>query len=36
MDLSKSIEKVIPHQRLKTEEDKVKQGKPVKEDEYSA
>jgi len=35
MDLSKSKEKVIPHQRLKIEEDRVKQEKPVKEDEYS-
>jgi len=35
IEVSKPTEKVIPHQELKTEEDRFKQGKPVKEDEYN-
>jgi len=36
LDLSKSIEEIIPHQNSKTEEeDRVQQGKPEKEDKYS-
>jgi len=34
MDISNLRDKVIPHQKLKIEEDRDKQGKPLEEKEY--